>query len=68
MEGVEKAIAEMNEKQEVSLVVQPRYAYGEEGDESKGIPPNTEVKYRVVLKEIVKVRSFCDMVPWWLVT
>ena len=57
MEGVEKAVAKMNEKQEVSLVVQPRYAYGEEGDELKGVPPNTVVNYRVVMKEIFKVRK-----------
>ena len=68
IEGIEKAVAKMNEKQEVSLVMQPSYAYGEDGDESKGVPPNTEVKYWVMLKEIVKVRKVCCVISWQQVT
>ena len=64
MEGVEKAILKMSEHQEVSLVIQPRYAFGEEGDESKGVPPNTEIKYRVMLTGIAKVTKSGCVISW----
>lgn len=55
IEGVEKGVEKMKEKEEVMLTIQPGYAFGATGDTEKGVPPNTEVTYFVRLDSFVKV-------------
>ena len=55
IEGVEKGVEKMKEKEEVMLTIQPDYAFGATGDTEKGVPPNTEVTYFVRLDSFVKV-------------
>lgn len=57
IEGIEKALAKMKEKEECRLVIQPGYAYGASGNETNGVPPNAVVTYWVTLDSFIKAKS-----------
>ena len=48
----------MKKGEEAEVVIQPRYAFGAEGNAAKNVPANSEVTYFVTLTTFVKV-SVC---------
>ena len=45
IEGVEKGVEKMKEKEEVTLTIQPGYAFG---DTEKGVPPMTRRNIKAI--------------------
>jgi len=47
VEGVEQGMRSMKAGERALLRIKPRYAYGDEGLEKQGIPPDAEVEFDV---------------------
>ena len=56
IEGIEKALEKMKVEEESEVIIKPQYAFGNDGNPSLNVPPNTEVTYIVKLISFVKVR------------
>jgi len=54
IKGIEVALEKFSEFEKSELIIQPNYAYGEEGNSELGIPPNAELKYIVELLKFTK--------------
>jgi len=63
IEGLDVAVATMKKGERSLVTIQPKYAYGEKGDPSKGVPPNAAVQYEVELVDFVKEKESWDMTP-----
>uniref|UniRef100_UPI00358FF3F3 peptidyl-prolyl cis-trans isomerase FKBP4-like n=1 Tax=Myxine glutinosa TaxID=7769 RepID=UPI00358FF3F3 len=59
--GVEKALEKMQKGEESLLLLKPKYAFGDEGKEEFGIAPNTDVVYKVKLKDFEKAKESWEM-------
>ena len=60
VEGVEMAIVKMKKEEVAKVDISPRYAYGETGNEERGVPPNATLQYTLTLKSFEKVTN-CDL-------
>uniref|UniRef100_A0A8C4Q180 peptidylprolyl isomerase n=1 Tax=Eptatretus burgeri TaxID=7764 RepID=A0A8C4Q180_EPTBU len=59
--GVEKALEKMQKGEESLLFLKPKYAFGDQGKEDFGIAPNTDVVYKVKLKDFEKSKESWEM-------
>lgn len=55
VDGVERAVEKMKKGETARLVIKSQYAFGAEGNQELGIPPNAVVEYTVTLKTFEKV-------------
>lgn len=55
IEGVEKALEKFKKGEKSRLIIQPKYAFGSQGNAEFNIPPNAVVEYIVTLKSFEKV-------------
>ena len=57
VEGVEKALEKMKKGEEAEVIIQPRYAFGSEGNSELNVPADAVVVYYITLLDFVKVKQ-----------
>ena len=55
--GLEVAIGHMRKKEVARVLLKPEYAFGKEGNEELGVPPNASVEYTVTVKTFEKPKE-----------
>ncbi|XP_060530303.1 FK506-binding protein 59-like [Cylas formicarius] len=61
IEGVEKALEKFNSGETSRLIIQPKYAFGKEGNTELNVPPNAVVEYIVTLKKFEKSKESWEL-------
>ena len=56
--GVEAGIKTMRETERALITIQAAKAFGEAGDPSKGVPPNSAVEYEMTLHRIIEISRY----------
>lgn len=58
IDGVERAVEKMKKGEISRLIIKPQYAFGAQGNQELGIPPNATVEYTITLKSFEKVKHY----------
>jgi FK506-binding protein 4/5 len=61
IEGLEVAAESMKKGEKALVTIQPKYAFGEQGNAEKGVPANTPVQYDMELVSFIKEKESWDM-------
>src|SRR5690606_38024065 len=61
IEGLELAVKEMKKGEKCLITVQPKYAYGDAGDESKGVTPGSKLVYELELVDFTKEKQSWEL-------
>ncbi|RUS74387.1 hypothetical protein EGW08_017842 [Elysia chlorotica] len=59
--GLEMAVRKMKEKEHSKFTMKPAYAFGKEGNESLGVPPNATLVFEVELQSFEKAKKAYEM-------
>jgi len=61
LEGLEEGIKNMLKKEKSEFYIKSNYGYGEQGNEKKAVPPNTDLVYTVELIDFEKGKESWEM-------